>query len=145
MTEFSEAVWQYMFGMTPISKAVWQYWDQNATLGETRMTEFNIGDVVQLNSGGPLMTVYELHPEDSYFANKVAARWLAEAWLKDSINTEQTCFGTGTILYMEPAKKHCKNCMCGSVWAMREYSVDASGIVEENPLEPPCDEDTDCL
>ena len=64
----------------------------------------------------------------------------AEDWLKESISAEKACFGTGTILYMEQAKKHCDNCMCGSVWAMREYSVDASGIVEENALEPPCED-----
>jgi hypothetical protein len=65
----------------------------------------------------------------------------AEHILMEAIKNGRTCFGTGTILYMEPAKKHCKNCTCGGVWAMREYSVDASGIVEENELEPPCEED----
>jgi hypothetical protein len=69
-----------------------------------------------------------------------AAKIEAVSWLIQELSESKSCFDVGTIILEESASKRCENCTCNGVWAVREYSVRASGIVEDNALEPPCDE-----
>jgi uncharacterized protein YodC (DUF2158 family) len=49
--------------------------DPNGRTGGEKMGDWKVGDVVQLNSGGPTMTVLEVDEEDRV----VSAMWITEA------------------------------------------------------------------
>lgn len=61
------------------------------------------------------------------------------SWLRSEIKAGKTCFGVASIVHLVPIPNRCANCNCGVGWVDHEYSVDESGIIEDNVLEPPCD------
>ena len=65
---------------------------------------------------------------------------LAVKWLKGHIAESHSCYGVGTVLLEERMSKRCASCTCGGLRAVREYSVDETGIVERNDLNVPCDD-----
>ena len=65
----------------------------------------------------------------------------AERWLVAEIRAEKSCFGTGTIIHYAQPKSKCRECTCLGFWVDHEYSVNESGIIEDNVLESPCDDE----
>lgn len=65
----------------------------------------------------------------------------ATKWLSSEIKAGKSCFGTGTIIHFVLPTEECAKCTCGGFWIDHEYSVDESGVIEDNALEPPCDSD----
>ena len=62
----------------------------------------------------------------------------AESWLKQQIETRKTVFGYGTIRQQEEVTRRCKYCVCGGVKSLHDYTVDDTGIVEDEALEDEC-------
>lgn len=62
----------------------------------------------------------------------------AEQWLKTEIDAMKTVFGCGTIRAQEPVKRRCRYCTCRGVKNLHEYTVDDTGIVEDEALEDEC-------
>jgi hypothetical protein len=63
----------------------------------------------------------------------------AEQWLKSEIEAMRTMFGCGTVRVLEPVTKRCRYCVCGGKWrAVQEYTVDDTGIVEDEALGDEC-------
>lgn len=62
----------------------------------------------------------------------------AEQWLKREIDSYKTVFGCGTIRMQEPINRRCRYCVCRGVRSLHEYTVDDTGIVEDEAVENPC-------
>lgn len=62
----------------------------------------------------------------------------AEDWLKSEIAAMKTVFGCGTIRKLESATRRCRYCTCRGVKVVHEYTVDDTGIVEDETLEDDC-------
>lgn len=62
----------------------------------------------------------------------------AEQWLKTEIDAMKTVFGCGTIQTQEQVARRCRYCTCGGVKTVHEYTVDDTGIVEDEALEDEC-------
>ena len=62
----------------------------------------------------------------------------AEGWLKTEIETMKTVFGCGTIRAQRKVDRRCRYCVCQGVRNLHEYTVDDSGIVEDEVVEDQC-------
>lgn len=62
----------------------------------------------------------------------------AEQWLKTEIDAMKTVFGCGTIRTQEQVTRRCRYCVCGGVRSLHEYTVDDTGVVEDEALEDEC-------
>lgn len=62
----------------------------------------------------------------------------AQQWLKAEIEAMKTVFGCGTIREQEPVSRRCRYCVCGGVRSLHEYTVDDTGVVEDEAIEDPC-------
>jgi len=62
----------------------------------------------------------------------------AEQWLKTEIAAYKTVFGCGTIRTQEAVSRRCRYCTCRGVKTVHEYTVDDTGIVEDEALDDEC-------
>lgn len=62
----------------------------------------------------------------------------AEQWLKTEIDAMKTVFGCGTIRELERVTSRCRYCVCGGVRNLHEYTVDDTGVVEDEAMEDDC-------
>ena len=62
----------------------------------------------------------------------------AEQWLKTEIAAVKSVYGCGTIRLQEPIGRRCRYCVCSGVRNVHEYTVDDTGIVEDEPMEDLC-------
>lgn len=85
---------------------------------------------------GSLMDYVE--PHNYCTAKKFAEITQAEAWLIERINAMQTVFGAGTIRKLEQVSRRCRYCTCRGVKVVHEYTVEDTGIVEDEALEDEC-------
>lgn len=65
----------------------------------------------------------------------------AEAWLKSEIDAMKTVFGCGTIRAQEQVSRRCRYCVCGGIRNTHEYTVDDTGVVEDESMEDTCCDD----
>ena len=85
---------------------------------------------------GSLMDFVE--PSDYRTGKSFPTLAQAEQWLKTEIDAMKTVFGCGTIRVQEPVNRRCRYCVCGGVRNLHEYTVDDTGIVEDEVLEDQC-------
>lgn len=87
-------------------------------------------------SDGSLMDYVE--PSDYRTGKSFPTLTQAQEWLKTEIAAMKTVFGCGTIRELEPVGRRCRYCVCGGVRALHEYTVDDTGVVEDEALEADC-------
>jgi hypothetical protein len=85
---------------------------------------------------GSLMDYVE--PSDYRTGKTFPTLTQAEQWLKEQIDAMKTVFGCGNIVEQEPVTRRCRYCVCGGVRSLHEYTVDDTGIVEDEALEDSC-------
>jgi hypothetical protein len=87
-------------------------------------------------NNGSLMDYVE--PSDYRTGKTFPTLAQAQQWLKLEIEAMKTVFGCGTIREQEPVTRRCRYCVCGGVRNLHEYTVDDTGIVEDEDLEDQC-------
>jgi|SRR5882757_2333701 len=87
-------------------------------------------------NNGSLMDYVE--PSDYRIGRSFQSLSEAEQWLKTEIDTMKTVFGCGNIIAQEPVNRRCRYCVCGGVRNLHEYTVDDTGIVEDEAIEDSC-------
>lgn len=87
-------------------------------------------------SDGSLMDFVE--PSDHCSGSTFKSLAEAEQWLKTEIDAMKTVFGCGTIRIQEKVSRRCRYCVCRGVKNLHEYTVDDTGIVEDEALEDEC-------
>lgn len=85
---------------------------------------------------GSLMDYVE--PSDYRTGKKFPSLAEAELWLKQEIDSCKTVFGAGTIRLQEPVERRCRYCVCRGIRDLHEYTVEETGIVEDEALESDC-------
>ena len=85
---------------------------------------------------GSLMDYVE--PHDFVTGKKFQTIAEAEDWLKAEIAAMKTVFGCGSIRKLESVGRRCRYCTCRGVKAVHDYTVDDTGIVEDEALEDEC-------
>ena len=85
---------------------------------------------------GSLMDYVE--PHDFLTGKKFQTVTEAEEWLKMEIGAMKTVFGCGTIRKLEAVGRRCRYCTCRGVKAVHDYTVDDTGIVEDEVLDDEC-------
>lgn len=87
-------------------------------------------------NNGSLMDFVE--PSDYRTGKSFPSLADAEQWLKQEIGSYKTVFGAGTILELEKVTRRCRYCVCGGVRNLHEYTVDDTGVVEDEAMEDDC-------
>jgi hypothetical protein len=85
---------------------------------------------------GSLMDYVE--PSDYRTGKTFPSLAAAEQWLKTEIDAMKTVFGCGTIRKRERVSRRCRYCVCGGVRDLHEYTVEDTGIVEDEAMEDEC-------